>query len=34
VNYEHIPAELLAHQIVGAANCPAMLGLGDLGFTA
>ena len=27
VNYEHIPPELLAHQIRGAAQCPAAFGL-------
>jgi pimeloyl-ACP methyl ester carboxylesterase len=27
VNYEHIPAELIAHQIAGAASCPAALPL-------
>ena len=28
-NYEHIPAELVAHSISGAANCPAALALID-----
>jgi pimeloyl-ACP methyl ester carboxylesterase len=26
-NYEHIPADLIAHQITGAANCPAVFDL-------
>jgi len=30
-NFEHIPAELLAHQIVGAATCPAVLPLLEYG---
>jgi pimeloyl-ACP methyl ester carboxylesterase len=29
-NYEHIPAELLAHQIVGAAECPGFTELVEL----
>jgi pimeloyl-ACP methyl ester carboxylesterase len=28
-NFEHIPAELLAHQMVGAASCPAVFDLID-----
>ena len=30
VNYEHIPAELLAHQLRGAAACPGVLPLTEL----
>jgi pimeloyl-ACP methyl ester carboxylesterase len=31
-NYEHLPAELLAHQMVGAANCDAAAALIDYGL--
>ena len=33
-NYEHIPAELLAHQLRGAAACPAAIPLIDYALTA